>query len=236
MRTIRKIERSIPNLKQRKKVAAYARVSMESERMHHSLSAQVSYYSSLIQKNPDWEYAGIYADYGISGTGMKKRQEFLRMLEDAEAGKIDIILTKSIQRFARNTVDLLRTVWHLKELGIEVWFEKENIHTMSGDGELMMTILASFAQEESRSISENVRWRIKKQFEQGTPKAGSVSMDTAGKEISWWYSLRKRLLSGASSRISLMASPGLRPNGNVPPKASRPGMAAAGWIPTSRLS
>lgn len=145
MRTIRKIERSIPNLKQRKKVAAYARVSMESERMHHSLSAQVSYYSSLIQKNPDWEYAGVYADYGISGTGMKKRQEFLRMLEDAEAGKIDIILTKSIQRFARNTVDLLRTVRHLKELGIEVWFEKENIHTMSGDGELMMTILASFA-------------------------------------------------------------------------------------------
>ena len=151
MRTIRKIERRIPNLKQRKKVAAYARVSMESERMHHSLSAQVSYYSSLIQKNPDWEYAGVYADYGISGTGMKKRQEFLRMLEDAEAGKIDIILTKSIQRFARNTVDLLRTVRHLKELGVEVWFEKENIHTMSGDGELMMTILASFAQEESRS-------------------------------------------------------------------------------------
>lgn len=127
MRTIRKIERSIPSLKQRKKVAAYARVSMESERMHHSLSAQVSYYSSLIQKNPDWEYAGVYADYGISGTGMKKRQEFLRMLEDAEAGKTDIILTKSIQRFARNTVDLLRTVRHLKELGIEVWFEKDYI-------------------------------------------------------------------------------------------------------------
>lgn len=169
MRTIRKIERSIPNLKQRKKVAAYARVSMESERMHHSLSAQVSYYSSLIQKNPDWEYAGVYADYGISGTGIKKRQEFLRMLEDAEAGKIDIILTKSIPRFARNTVDLLRTVRHLKELGIEVWFEKENIHTMSGDGELMMTILASFAQEESRSISENVRWRVKKRFEKGIP-------------------------------------------------------------------
>ena len=97
------------------------------------------------------------------------RKRFLRMLEDAKTGKIDIILTKSIQRFARNTVDLLRTVRQLKELGIEVWFEKENIHTMSGDGELMMTILASFAQEESRSISENVRWRIKKQFEQGNP-------------------------------------------------------------------
>lgn len=91
------------------------------------------------------------------------------MLEDAEAEKIDIILTKSIQRFARNTVDLLLTVRHLKELGIEVWFEKENIHTISGDGELMMTILASFAQEESCSISENVKWRVKKRFEKGIP-------------------------------------------------------------------
>ena len=126
-KTILKVEHQVSPFRKQKKVAAYARVSMESERMHHSLSAQVSYYSSLIQKNPDWEYAGVYADYGISGTGMKKRQEFLRMLEDAEAGKIDIILTKSIQRFARNTVDLLRTVRHLKELGIEVWFEKEYI-------------------------------------------------------------------------------------------------------------
>lgn len=169
MRTIRKIEQSVPNLRPRKKVAAYARVSMESERMHHSLSAQIRYYSSLIQKNPEWEYAGVYADYGISGTGIKKRQEFRRMLEDAKAGKIDIILTKSIQRFARNTVDLLRTVRHLKKLGIEVWFEKENIHTMSGDGELMLTILASFAQEESRSISTNVKWGTRKRFAKGIP-------------------------------------------------------------------
>lgn len=169
MRTIRKIEQTMPSLRPRKKVAAYARVSMESERMHHSLSAQVSYYSSLIQKNPEWEYAGVYADYGISGTGIKKRQEFQRMLEDAEAGKIDLILTKSIQRFARNTVDLLQTVRHLKELGIEVWFEKENIHTMSGDGELMLTILASFAQEESRSISTNVKWGTRKRFAKGIP-------------------------------------------------------------------
>lgn len=169
MRTIRKIEQSVPNLRPRKKVAAYARVSMESERMHHSLSAQISYYSSLIQKNPEWEYAGVYADYGISGTGIKKRQEFRRMLEDAKAGKIDIILTKSIQRFARNTVDLLRTVRHLKKLGVEVWFEKENIHTMSGDGELMLTILASFAQKESRSISTNVKWGTRKRFAKGIP-------------------------------------------------------------------
>ena len=169
MRIIRKIEQSIPTVAKRKKVAAYARVSMESERMQHSLSAQVSYYSSLIQKNPEWEYAGVYADYGISGTSTQKRQEFRRMLADAEAGRIDIILTKSIHRFARNTVDLLKTVRHLKELGVEVWFEKENIHTMSGDGELMLTILASFAQEESRSISENVKWGTRKKFAQGIP-------------------------------------------------------------------
>ena len=106
--------------------------------MQHSLSAQISYYSALIQKTPEWEYAGVYADYGISGTGMRDRDEFNRMLADCEAGRIDIILTKSIQRFARNTVDLLNTVRHLKELGIEVRFEKENINSMSGDGELML--------------------------------------------------------------------------------------------------
>lgn len=169
MRIIRKIEQSIPNVKTRKKVAAYARVSMESERMQHSISAQISRYSSMIQKNPEWEYAGVYADYGISGTSIKKRVEFQRMLEDAKAGKIDIIITKSIQRFARNTVDLLQTVRKLKSMGVEVWFEKENIHTMSGDGELMMTILASFAQEESRSISDNVKWGTRKRFEKGIP-------------------------------------------------------------------
>jgi len=169
LKTVEKIERKLPVLKARKRVAAYARVSMESERMQHSLSAQVSYYSALIQKNPEWEYAGVFADYGISGTGTKKRDEFNRMLAECEAGNIDIILTKSIQRFARNTVDLLNTVRHLKELGIEVRFEKENINSLSGDGELMLSILASFAQEESRSISENVRWATIKRFKQGIP-------------------------------------------------------------------
>ena len=158
MKTVEKIERKLPVLKKRKRVAAYARVSIESERMQHSLSAQVSYYSALIQKNSEWEYAGVFADYGISGTDTKKREEFNRMLAECEAGNIDIILTKSIQRFARNTVDLLNTVRHLKDLGIEVRFEKENINSLSGDGELMLSILASFAQEESRSISENVKW------------------------------------------------------------------------------
>lgn len=169
MPKITRVEQTVPILKQKKKVAAYARISMETERMNHSLSAQISYYSSLIQRNPNWEYAGVFADDGISGTGIAKRGEFLRMIEAAENGKIDIILTKSIQRFARNTVDLLETVRHLKDIGVEVRFEKENINSMSGDGELLLSILASFAQEESRSISENCKWGIKKKFEKGIP-------------------------------------------------------------------
>lgn len=167
MAKITKVEQRIKTPARRKKVCAYARVSMDSERMKHSLSAQVSYYSKLIQSNPEWEYAGVFADYGISGTGIDKRREFNRMLEECEAGHIDIILTKSIQRFARNTVDLLNTVRHLKELGIEVRFEKENINSISGDGELMLSILASFAQEESRSISENTKWGIRKGYANG---------------------------------------------------------------------
>ncbi len=167
MRKISKIEPKLPVIQARKKVAAYARVSRDTERLMHSVSAQVSYYSALIQKNPEWEYAGVYADMGISGTDTSKRGEFLRMLADCEEGKIDIILTKSISRFARNTVDLLETVRHLKDLGIEVRFEKEHTHSLSEDGELMLTLLASFAQEESRSISENVKWGVRKRFQSG---------------------------------------------------------------------
>ena len=167
MRKISKIEPKLPVIQARKKVAAYARVSRDTERLMHSVSAQVSYYSALIQKNPEWEYAGVYADMGISGTDISRRGEFLRMLADCEEGKIDIILTKSISRFARNTVDLLETVRHLKNLGIEVRFEKEHIHSLSEDGELMLTLLASFAQEESRSISENVKWGVRKRFQSG---------------------------------------------------------------------
>ena len=167
MRKISKIEPKLPVIQARKKVAAYARVSRDTERLMHSVSAQVSYYSTLIQKNPEWEYAGVYADMGISGTDTSRRGEFLRMLADCEEGKIDIILTKSISRFARNTVDLLETVRHLKDLGIEVRFEKEHIHSLSEDGELMLTLLASFAQEESRSISENVKWGVRKRFQSG---------------------------------------------------------------------
>ena len=169
MKTIVKIEPAIPQMPTRKKVAAYARVSMETERLNHSLSAQISHYSELIQKHSDWQYVGVYADDGISGTSTSKRDEFRRMLEDCEAGKIDIIITKSISRFARNTVDLLNTVRHLKDLGISVRFEKEQIDSLSEDGELMLTLLASFAQEESRSISDNVKWGTIKRFQKGIP-------------------------------------------------------------------
>ena len=142
---------------------------METERMAHSLSAQISFYNDKIQKNPEWVFAGVYADNGIYGTGTEKRSEFNRLIEDCDAGEIDIVLTKSISRFARNTVDLLKTVRHLKDIGVEVWFERENIRSMDSDGELMLSILASFAQEESRSISENQKWGIRKRFEMGIP-------------------------------------------------------------------
>ena len=170
MRKITKLETKNIELPKLKRVAAYARVSVERGRTLHSYSAQVSYYNELIQKNPEWEFAGVYSDLGISGTGIEKRNDFKRLLQDCEEGKIDIILTKSISRFARNTVDLLNVVRHLKELGIEVRFEKEGINSLTGDGELMLSILASFAQEEVISTSNNIKWAIKKKFESGKPQ------------------------------------------------------------------
>lgn len=167
MATIRQIPEPIRELPRKKKVAAYARISMETELMFHSFSAQVSHYSQLIQSNPNWQYAGVYADRGISGTGTKKRVEFNRMIADCEAGKIDIILVKSVSRFARNTLDLLQTVRHLKELGISVRFEEQNIDSLTEEGELMLTLMASVAQAESESISENARWAIHKAFQNG---------------------------------------------------------------------
>lgn len=169
MREVTKVEHGMPLICKKKRVAAYARVSMDSERLMNSLSNQISYYSEYIQTNPEWIYVGVYADEGITGTLTDKRGEFKRLIEDCEKGKVDIILVKSISRFARNTVDLLKTVRYLKELGVEVRFEKEHINSMSNDGELMLSILASFAQEESRSISENVKWGTQKRFEQGIP-------------------------------------------------------------------
>ena len=174
MRKITKLEIKNLDLPKIKKVAAYARVSVERGRTLNSYSAQVSYYNELIQKNPEWEFAGVYSDLGISGTRIEKRNDFKRLLQDCEKGKIDIILTKSISRFARNTLDLLKVVRHLKELGIEVRFEKEGINSLTGDGELMLSILASFAQEEVVSTSNNVKWGIRKKFEKGIPHCGFI--------------------------------------------------------------
>ena len=154
------------------RVAAYVRVSMQSEDLLRSYARQVDYYTKLIGNNPEWELAGIFSDRGITGTSAEKRDGFLKMLAECEKGNINIILTKSISRFSRNTLDLLNTIRHLKELGIEVRFEKENINSLSGDGELMLTILASFAQEESRSISENVKWGIRKRNQKGMNASG----------------------------------------------------------------
>ena len=152
----------------KKKVAAYARVSSGKDAMLHSLSAQVSSYSKLIQSHSDWQYIGVYADEAITGT-KAERPNFQRMLDDCRSGLIDMIITKSISRFARNTVTLLNTVRELKSLNVDVYFEEQNIHTLSSDGELMLTILASYAQEESRSVSENMKWRVKRNFENGLP-------------------------------------------------------------------
>ena len=149
------------------RVAAYCRVSTELEEQQSSYQAQVEHYTKEIKMNPKWEFAGIYADEGISGTNTKKRVEFNRMIEDCMAGKIDIILTKSVSRFARNTVDCISYIRQLKEKNIAVIFEKENINTLDGAGELLITILGSLAQEESRSLSTNTRWGITRRFENG---------------------------------------------------------------------
>ena len=139
---------------QKRRVAAYARVSTDTDEQFTSYEAQIDYYTKYIAQRSDWEFVEVYSDEGISGTSTKHRDGFNRMIQDAMAGKIDLIITKSISRFARNTVDTLTTVRKLKEKGIEVFFEKENIYTLDSKGELLITIMSSIAQEESRSISE----------------------------------------------------------------------------------
>lgn len=149
-------------------VAAYARVSSGKDAMLHSLSAQVSYYSEMIQANPEWQYCGVFADEDYTGT-KDNRPEFQRLLVECRAGKIDMVITKSVSRLARNTVTILETVRELKLLGVDWFFEKENTHSQSADGELILTILASYAQEESLSVSENCKWKIRHGFQDGKP-------------------------------------------------------------------
>ena len=165
-RKVTRVEFRIPAQPKAKRVAAYARVSSGKDAMLHSLSAQVSYYSDFIQGHSGWVYCGVFADEALTGT-KDDRDGFQRMLTECRAGNIDMVITKSISRFARNTVTLLETVRELKTLGVDVYFEEQRIHTLSAEGELMMTILASYAQEESLSASENQKWRIRKAFEQG---------------------------------------------------------------------
>jgi len=163
---IQKIQFDTPLQTKALRVAAYTRVSSGKDAMLHSLSQQISYFSELIQQHQDWLYCGVYADEALTGT-KDTRANFRRLIDDCRAGKIDFIVTKSISRFARNTVTLLETVRELKLLGIGVFFEEQNINTLTADGELMLTILASYAQEESLSASENVKWRIQNDFKNG---------------------------------------------------------------------
>lgn len=160
-------DRDIKLAEKKLRVAAYCRVSTELEQQESSYEAQVEYYTEKIEENPNWKNAGIYADDGKSATNTKKRDDFNAMIKDALDGKIDMILTKSVSRFARNTVDSLLTIRKLKEKNVAVVFEKEGVNTLDGTGEILITILSSLAQEESRNISENTRWGVVRRFEKG---------------------------------------------------------------------
>lgn len=179
MRVVQRIPATIRNFKtkpldtqQKRRVAGYARVSTDHDDQITSYEAQVDYYTHYIKGRDDWEFVGIYTDEGISATNTRHRDGFKRMVKDAMDGKIDLIVTKSVSRFARNTVDSLTTVRKLKDKGIEIYFEKENIWTLDAKGELLITIMSSLAQEESRSISENVTWGHRKRFADGKVSVG----------------------------------------------------------------
>ena len=165
--TISRTTRQVINSNAKRRVAAYARVSTDDEDQLTSYAAQVDYYTNYIKSRDDWEFVKVYADEGISGTNTKKRHAFQAMIKDALDGKIDLILTKSVSRFARNTVDSLSNIRNLKDHNVEVYFEKENIYTFDGKGELLLTIMSSISQEEARSISENVTWGQRKRFADG---------------------------------------------------------------------
>ena len=149
------------------RVAAYCRVSTDSEEQASSYDIQIEHYTNYIKKNKEWELAGIFADDGITGTNTKKRDEFNRMIEECMAGNIDMIITKSISRFARNTLDCLKYIRQLKDKNVAVFFEKENINTMDSKGEILLTIMASLAQQESQSLSQNVKLGIQYRYQQG---------------------------------------------------------------------
>ena len=149
------------------RVAAYCRVSTDQEDQLHSFEAQVEYYTKYINEHENYEMAGIYADEGISGTNTKKREQFKKMIADCEGGKIDLVITKSISRFARNTQDCLAYSRKLKNLGIGIIFEKENINTLEASGELLLIIMVLLAQQESTSLSQNVKLGLQFRYQEG---------------------------------------------------------------------
>lgn len=151
----------------KRRVAGYARVSTDKDEQFTSFEAQVDYYTRYIKEHDDWSFVEVYTDEGVSGTSTKHRAGFMRMIEDAKNGKIDLIITKSLSRFARNTVDTLTTIRDLKSRNVECYFEKENIWTFDSKGELLLTIMSSLAESESKSLSDNIRWAVSKKFEQG---------------------------------------------------------------------
>lgn len=158
---------TLPKAFRRRRVALYARVSTDRTEQENSLAAQIDYFEKRIALNPNWVPAGVFYDDGISGLGYRDRPGFDTMIEQAKTGNIDLILTKSISRFARNTVDTIQTIRDLKAANVEVYFQKEDIFTFESKGEFVLTLMSCFAQEESRSISENVKWGIRKAFADG---------------------------------------------------------------------
>ena len=168
----------------RRKVAGYARVSTDSDEQFTSYEAQVDYYTQFIQSHPEWQFIKVYTDEGISAVTTRHRDGFNEMVRDALAGRIDLIVTKSVSRFARNTVDSLTTIRKLKEHGVECYFEKENVWTFDSKGELLIAIMSSLAQEESRSISENVTWGCRKRMANGKVTAASLAMIEAKTAVS----------------------------------------------------
>lgn len=151
----------------KKRVAAYCRVSSGSEEQLGSLNAQTSYYEKYINDNPDYLFAGIYTDEGISGTDLKKREAFNRLMQDARDGQIDMIITKSLSRFGRNTLDCLKSLRELKSINVDVFFEKEQIHSLTSQGEVLISLISAVAQTESLALSENVKWGIRRKYERG---------------------------------------------------------------------
>ena len=212
MKQITKIEATNKSSDKKLRVAAYARVSTGSNDQLISLEAQKNHYESLIKSRKDWEFAGIYFDEGISGTKMAKRDGLLSMLSDCKSGKIDYILVKSISRFSRNTVETIETVRKLYDMGVYVLFEKENIDTGKMEGELLLSILSSLAESESRSISSNSTWSIQKRFRNGTykisyPPYGYENVDgqmvvipEQGEVVKWMY--QQVLLGNSPSQIA----------------------------------